>query len=303
MSIHSIGYLFREGLKSLWKNRTMSIASVGVLIACLLMTGVAGLLTLNLSVTMESIEGNNTLRVFLSEDVPSLTAVKIGEEIRALDNITACVFVQKDDALADMMQDVGSTGTLFDAFSGENNPLPNAYDISLGDLALYNQTVEEIQAIEGVSSVSDYSAVADKLSSLDRLVRYCSIGIVAVLGIVSLFIIVNTVKVTIFSRRMEINIMKSVGATNGFVRVPFIVEGVVIGIIAGLVSATVLYFAYDQAVEVVYSLAPWLTVVSVHRYLWLIYGSYVLAGMFFGLLGGTISISRYLKKQGENAII
>ena len=146
MSIHSIGYLFREGLKSLWKNRTMSITSVGVLIACLLMTGVAGLLTLNLSVTMESIEGNNTLRVFLSEDVPSLTAVKIGEEIRALDNITACVFVQKDDALADMMQDVGSTGTLFDAFSGENNPLPNAYDISLGDLALYNQTVEEIQA-------------------------------------------------------------------------------------------------------------------------------------------------------------
>ena len=235
--------------------------------------------------------------------VPSLTAVKIGEEIRALDNITACVFVQKDDALADMMQDVGSTGTLFDAFSGENNPLPNAYDISLGDLALYNQTVEEIQAIEGVSSVSDYSAVADKLSSLDpagALLQHWHCGGFG-----------HCVPVHHRQHREGDHLLpahgdqhhESVGATNGFVRVPFIVEGVVIGIIAGLVSATVLYFAYDQAVEVVYSLAPWLTVVSVHRYLWLIYGSYVLAGMFFGLLGGTISISRYLKKQGENAII
>ena len=303
MSLHSIGYLFREGLKSLWKNRTMSIASVGVLIACLLMTGVAGLLTLNLSATMQSVEGSNTLRVFLDENVPSLTAVKIGEEIRELDNITDCKFVHKYDALANIMQDLGTTGSLFNAYSGDNNPLPNAYDISLNDLSLYDQTVEAIQSIEGVSSVSDYSNVADKLSSLDRLVRYCSIGIVLILGIVSLFIIVNTVKVTIFSRRMEINIMKSVGATNGFVRVPFIVEGIVIGIVAGLISATILYFAYDQAVEVVYGLAPWLTVVNVQRYVWLIYGAYVVAGMLFGLLGGTISIGRYLKKEGENAVV
>ena len=303
MSLHSIGYLFREGLKSLWKNRTMTIASVGVLIACLLMTGVAGLLSMNLSSTMTSIEGSNTLTVYLREDVPSLTAVRIGEELRQINNIAECTFVPKDDALSGIMQGMDSSSTLFESFTGDNNPLPDAYEISLEDLSLYDQTIGAIKAVGGVDRISDYRSVEVRLSSLDRLVRYCSIGIVAVLGIVSLFIIVNTVKVTIFSRRMEINIMKSVGATNGFVRVPFIVEGVVIGIIAGLVSATVLYFAYDQAVEVVYSLAPWLTVVSVHRYLWLIYGSYVLAGMFFGLLGGTISISRYLKKQGENAII
>ena len=97
--------------------------------------------------------------------------------------------------------------------------------------------------------------------------------------------------------------MKSVGATNGFVRVPFIVEGVIIGIVSGLVSATVLYYAYDKVVEVVVNLASFLTVVDIHPFVFLLYGAYVVLGMLFGLLGGTISIGKYLKKQGENAII
>ena len=303
MSLHSIGYLFREGLKSLWKNRTMTIASVGVLIACLLMTGVAGLLSMNLSSTMTSIEGSNTLTVYLREDVPSLTAVRIGEELRQINNIAECTFVPKDDALSGIMQGMDSSSTLFESFTGDNNPLPDAYEISLEDLSLYDQTISAIKAVDGVDRISDYRSVAVRLSSLDRLVRYCSIGIVTILAVVSLFIIVNTVKVTIFSRRMEISIMKSVGATNGFVRMPFIVEGVVIGLLSGEVSATILYFAYDWAVEVVYALVPWLAIVDIHPYVWFLYGAYLVVGMLFGLLGGTISIGKYLKKEGENAIV
>lgn len=303
MSFHSIGYLFREGLKSLLKNRTMCIASIGVLISCLLMTGIAGLLSLNLSATMESIEGNNTLTVMLRQDVPSLTAVRIGEEIRQIDNVAECTFVPKDSALQDLMAGMDAGSSLFEEFTGDDNPLPDSYEISLADLSLYDQTISAISAIDGVDKISDYRNVATKLSSLDRLVRYCSIGIVIILAVVSLFIISNTVKVTIFSRRMEINIMKSVGATNWFVRVPFIVEGIIIGTISGIVSATVLYFAYGQAVEVVYNLVPWLTVVNIQPYVWLIYCAYLIVGMLFGLLGGTISIGKYLKKQGENAII
>lgn len=303
MSVHSIGYLFREGLKSLWKNRTMTIASVGVLIACLLMTGVAALLSWNLSTTMESIEGNNTITVYLREDVPSLTAVRIGEDLRQIDNVEECTFVPKDTALSGIMQDMDSTTTLFESFTGDNNPLPDAYDISMADLSLYDQTISAITAVDGVDRVSDYRHVASMLSNLDRVVRYCSIGIVAILAVVSLFIIINTVKVTIFSRRMEIIIMKSVGATNGFVRMPFIVEGVVIGLLSGGVSATILYFAYDRVVEVVYNLAPFLSVVNIHPYVWLLYGSYLVVGLLFGLLGGTISMGKYLKKEGENAIV
>lgn len=303
MGLHSIGYLFREGLKSLWKNRTMSIASVGVLISCLLMTGVAGLLSMNLSETMESIEGNNTITVFLKENLPSLTAVKVGEDLRQLDNIAECTFVPKDDGLADMMQSLGGDGTLFNGLQGADNPLPDAYTISMVDLSKYDETISAVQALEGVDRVSNYRDVAKKLSNLDQLVRYCSIAIVIILGIVSLFIISNTVKVTMFSRRMEISIMKSVGATNGFVRIPFIVEGIVIGVISGAISATVLYFAYDKAVEAVYGIVPFLTAVDIQPYVWMLYLGYIVVGMLFGIMGGVISIGKYLKKEGENAVV
>ena len=302
--MHSFGYLFREGVKGLWKNRTMSIASIAVLISCLLLTGVAGLLTIDLSVTMASIEGNNTLTVFLEENLPALTAVKVGEDLRKIDNVTDCTLVPKDDALANLIDAMGDNdGTLFDSMRGSGNPLPDAYTLSLSDLSLYDETVSKIEAVEGVSEVSDYRNVATKLSNLNRLVRYGSIAIVIVLAVVSLFIISNTIKVTLFSRRMEILIMKAVGATNGFVRIPFIVEGLVIGLLSGVISAVVLYFSYGKAVEVVYDLAPFLTVVDIKPYALWLYLGYILVGMMFGVVGGIISIGKYLKREGENAVV
>lgn len=305
MSLHSIGYLFKEGFKGLWKNRTMSLASVCVLISCLLMTGIAGLLSINLSATMSGIESNNTITVFLAEGLPALTAVQVGEEIRALENVSECVFVPREDGLKNVIQTIGSDDAddLFEVFQGQDNPLPDAYTISMNDLSQYEETIAALMAIDGVDSTDDFSRIAKMLSDLDRLVRYASLGILIVLGLVSLFIISNTLKVTIFSRRMEINIMKSVGATNGFVRIPFIVEGILIGVFSGLISATALYLGYDKAAEVVYSIVKFLTIIDIQPYVFTLYGAYVLAGTLFGIMGGVISIRKYLKKEGENAIV
>lgn len=303
MSLHSIGYLFKEGVKGLWKNRTMSIASICVLISCLLMTGVAGLLSLNLSATMRTIEGTNSITVYLSEGLPALSAVQVGEEIRTIDNISECTFVPKEDGLKNMIQSMGGESDVLYPLLGQDNPLPDSYTISLSDLSLYEQTIREVYGVEGVDHISDYSKIARDLSDLDRLVRYASLGILVVLGLVSLFIISNTLKVTIFSRRMEINIMKSVGATNGFVRIPFIVEGVVIGVFSGLLSATALYLSYDKAVQAVFSIVKFLTIIDIHPYVFSLYGVYVLVGVLFGIMGGVISIGRYLKKEGENAVV
>ena len=304
MSFHSIGYLFKEGIKGLWKNRTMSIASICVLISCLLMTGIAGLLSINLSSTMKGIEGRNTVTVFLDNGLPALTAVQVGEEIRALDNVSECTFVPKEDGLKNVIGNMDSEhdSDLMAAIS-DDNPLPDAYTISLSDLGRYKETIAALTAIEGVDKTDDISELVGKLNDLDRLVKYVSLAILLVLGLVSLFIISNTLKVTIFSRRMEINIMKSVGATNGFVRIPFIIEGMVIGMFSGAISATVLYFAYDKAVGVVYGIVTFLSIVDIHPYVWMLYIAYIVVGMLFGMMGGVISISRYLKKEGENAIV
>ena len=300
--MRSIGYLFKEGIKSLWNNRTMSIASIAILISCLLLTGTAVLLTLNMQSTMESIEGNNNITVFLEDSLPQLRSIQVGEELRSLENISSCTYVSKDDGLADVMEMLGDDGTLLNGLDGEDNFLPDSYKISLTDLSIYDETIAQIKAIDGVDEITDYSDIADKLSNLDQLIRYASIAIITILGLVSLFIIANTVKVTMFSRRVEINIMKSVGATNWFVRVPFVVEGILIGLISGGISVAILLFAYDKVTMAIYNVVPFLTVINIDPFKWHIVAIYAIIGALFGVLGGSISMGRYLKREGENAV-
>lgn len=301
--MRSTGYLIKEGFKGLWKNRTMSFASIAVLISCLLLTGIAVLLSLNVSSTMKSIEGNNQITVFLEDGLPQLAAIQAGEKIRANENIGDCTFVSRDDALADVMELLGDDGTILDGLDGTDNFLPDSYKISIVNLGKYDETIEELLAVDGVDHITDYSNIATKLNNLDHLFKYASLGIIVVLGVVSLFIISNTVRVTMFSRRVEISIMKSVGATNWFVRVPFIVEGILIGLISGGISVAVLILAYAKMTEIVYSVVPFLTVFNIDPYRWFIVGGYLLIGALFGTLGGSISLGRYLKREGENAVL
>jgi cell division transport system permease protein len=300
--MRSFGYLLKEGFQGLWKNRTMSIASMAVLLCCLLLTGLSVLFSLNINSTMKSIEGNNNITVYLDDNTPQITAIQIGEEIRSMDNISSCTFVAKDEALANIMEQLGDDGTVLNGLSGSDNWLPDAYNISIKDLSRYDETMTAIENIEGVNKYTDYSDIAKKLNNLDILIRYACIAIVAVLAIVSLFIISNTIKVTMFSRRVEINIMKSVGATNGFVRVPFVVEGLIIGIASGLLASAILYFSYDQITMSIYNVVSFLTAFDIKPYKWYIFGMYIIIGAIFGILGGSISIGKYLKKEGEDVI-
>ena len=208
----------------------------------------------------------------------------------------------EDPFLYKIKIDVGEDGMILEGLDGDDNFLPDAYTVSMHDLNLYEDTITRIQAIEGVDHYTDYSDIANKLANIDMVVRVASLAIIVVLGVVSLFIISNTVKVTMFSRRTEISIMKSVGATNGFVRIPFIVEGMIIGIISGGISAGILLVAYDWAVLQLYSIVPFLTAVDIDPFVWYIVAAYAVIGALFGIFGGGISIGKYLNKEGENAV-
>ena len=220
MKMHNAKYLIREGFHNLWTNRTMTLASVAVLISCLLLTGAAMLFSQNMGTAMKKLEGSNSITVYLDEDMPVLEAVQVGETLRSIENVKDCSYVSKDEALESMMELLGDDGTVLQGLSGDDNFLPDSYDISMKDLTKYDETIKEIKAVDGVSQITDYSDVADKLTRIDNLVATAGMWIVLLLGIVSLFIIANTIRVTMFSRRMEISIMKSVGATNWFVRLP-----------------------------------------------------------------------------------
>lgn len=296
MKLSSLGYLLKEGAKNIWSNRTMSFASVGVLVSCLLLTGAAVLFSMNIDSAMESVEGSNSITVYCTQGLPTLKAVQVGEQIKNLDNISECELVPKDQAVEEMLEMLGDNGTVLEGLMGDDNFLPDSYRISMTDLSLYDETVAQITSIEGVEKIIDYSDIANQLTQLDDMVTTVCFWIILLLGVVSLFIISNTIRVALFSRRLEISIMKSVGATNWFVRVPFIVEGVLIGLVSGGLASLILNLAYDRFISSL-SILSFFTPLPLDPYRLRIVLIFLLAGAFFGVLGGLISIGRYLKKD------
>ena len=300
--IRSFRYLFKEGVRNIWSNRTMSLASVGVLVSCLLLTGAAFLFSMNISAAMKTIEGNNSVKVYMQQGLPVLSSVKAGQEIKKLDNIKSCKFVPKDEAIGKVMNMLGEKdASLLAGLSGKDNPLPDAYQVSFKDLSKYKTTVAQIKKITGVGSVNDYSDIAAKLTKLDHMITTGGFWIILLLSLVSLFIISNTIRATMFSRRLEINIMKSVGATNWFIRVPFIVEGVIIGLISGALASALLQLLYGKLTGMLTSITMFAPI-PMGSISGALTGAFLLAGGIFGALGGAISIGKYLKKEGGDIV-
>lgn len=291
-------YLVREGVKNIWSNRTMSIASVAVLLSCLLLTGAAVLFSWNVKDAMSMVEGNNTIKVYIKQNVPSLKALQIGDQIRKLDNVTSCEFIPRDKGMQSMKELMGEdNAALLNGLEGDDAWLPDAFSVSMTDLSKYKETAARISAIDGVEEINDYQELADKLTRLDHVVTNVGMVIVIVLSIVSLFIIANTIRVAMYARRLDISIMKSVGATNWFIRVPFIVEGVVIGLAAGAVSAVLLNFIYYRVVDAI-GIASFFKVADLGGVFAPVLFLFMGVGALFGAIGSIISISKYLKKEG-----
>ena len=298
----NLRYLLKEGVRNIWSNRTMSIASIGVLVSCLLMTGAAVLFSMNISAAMKTVEGTNSVKVYMKQNQPVLASVKVGQEIRKLDNIKSCKFIPKDQAIEGVMNMLGEKdANLLAGLTGKDNPLPDAYQISFKDLSKYKTTVAQIQKIEGVDKVNDYSDIAAKLTKLDHMITTGGFWIILLLSLVSLFIISNTIRATMFSRRLEISIMKSVGATNWFIRVPFMVEGVIIGLISGALASLLLQLLYDKLTGTLTSITMF-SPIAMSSMAGRLTGAFLFAGALFGALGGVISIGRYLKKEGGDIV-
>lgn len=302
MKLNSLRYLLKEGLRNVWSNRMMSIASIGVLISCLFITGAAVLFSVNIGSAMTTVESENSIMVYVKDTVPALTAIKeIQPAINKLPNIDSCTFIGKDEALEQYKKMFGENGSALSDLQGKENPLPNAFKVSMKDLSQYSQTVSQIKSIDGVDDTSNRSDVAKKLTDLRKLVTTAGFWIVLLLSIVSLFIISNTIRVTMFTRRLEISIMKSVGATDNFIRLPFIVEGILIGLLSGLLASILLNLLYGKIITTVSAIIPFLPI-EFASVAWAVVGCFVGAGMVFGGLGSVISIGRYLKREGSGIV-
>lgn len=299
MNIGSMGYLLKEGFKNVWNNRIMSIASIGVLISCLVLTGTAALLSMNVAKVVESVGDSNVTTVYLDDEIDELKGTYIAKEINKLENVTKVEFYSKEDAILTYKEVLGEE--VFKNMLGKNNPLPNAVNVTMDDLSKYDETVKKILKIDGVDSVNSRREVAQRLTSLNKLVSRLSFFVIIALGIISLFIISNTIRMSMYSRRFEISIMKSVGATNAFVRIPFIIEGIVMGLISSALSTLALMFVYDLVMSAIEHLIP-ITTIPFMDVIWIVIASFTVAGTLIGALGGFISIRKYLKKEGNEIL-
>ncbi len=295
----SFGYLIKEGFKNLFHNRLMTLASLGVLISCLVLTGSAVMLTINVSNIVDSVGDSNVTKVFLEDDMTKLEAVYKGKELEQLDNIAEAEFIDKDDSIQAYREQLGEE--VFANMTGDDNPLPYSFSVTMEDLSRYDETITLIKGVPGVASVSSHREVAQKLTSLSSFITTMSLWIILALAIISLFIISNTIRMTMFAHRFEISIMKSVGATNAFVRVPFIIEGVVIGLVSSLVSIGLLFLLSDGVINLARTILDF-QYTRFTEVIWPITGAFCAAGVLVGALGSAVSIRRFLTHEGNEIL-
>ena len=293
------GYLVKEGFKNVYANRIMSIASVCVLVSCLVMTGAAALFSLNVLNIVDEVEKNNETSVYILKEKNDIEAKQIGAKIQEIENVDKVTFVSKHEAVEQFKNTLGDQ--LFDRIKDED-PLNDKYIVSFKDTEKYEQTVDKIKTIDGVQSLTDRRAFARKLTKVSNLVTIVAVCIVAALIVISLFIIANTIRTTMYSRRFEISIMKSVGATNMFVRMPFLVEGMVLGFISAAIATGVLALLYRAASGMVERIDLGISAIPFTSVLIILVLSFIVVGVLVGFFGGFISIRKYLKKEGNEIL-
>ena len=295
----SLKYLTHEGFRNVWVNRLMSLASVTVLMACLIIMGAGIMIYFNINNVVDKVQSQNVVMVYVADDASEDETTQIGTSLKGISNVESCEFVPKEVAFQEQIQSMGGDAALFEGF--DEIPLPDAYKVTVKDLSQFENTVSQIKQINKVDSVRENSDLASKLLSLRHAVSIVSVGLVIMLFLVALFIISNTIRITMFSRKLEISIMKAVGATNRFIRWPCMLEGKLLGTISGIVSLGVLWGLYAVAEKVFaqtlsligFSLVPF------SGYWWQILLVFVAIGLFTGGFGSLVSMAKYLKEQGS----
>lgn len=247
MKASGLSYLFKEGVRNLWANRLMSAASIGVLTACLLLIGASAMFSLNIRNMMDYVESQNEIVVFVDENATDKEIQDVETSLKAIENVKEddVKLVTKAEALEKRKKDFGDAAFLLEDYNDGNNPLLDSFVVTLDDIALLDDSVKEMQMIENVYLVSATKEVASAMVSLSNVVTVAGFIIVAILIIVSAVIISNTIRLTIYNRRKEIHIMKCVGATDFFIQLPFVIEGVLLGLISATISYIVLWIVYE----------------------------------------------------------
>lgn len=358
MKMGSVKYLVGEGVKNTWVNRLMSLASVGVLVACMVIIGLAILISENVNKAVGNLEQQNVVMAYMKDyswalygdkDVSSDTssnsssaaassdsttssatsgtestsgdekadengvkqsdyivhseeeAKALCDEIAKLDNVASVTYVSPEEGLESVKKSMLEGQESYFSFLDEKNgnPMSGAAKIQMKDMSRFEETVEQVKKFDGISDIQSQSDLAEKITAIKKGIGIAGFWIIAILMVIALVIVSNTIRVTMYNRKLEISIMKAVGATDSFVRIPFVVEGMLIGVVSALIAEGLLYFCYRVATETIIGTLGTSDIVhysDVAGWLLLVF---IGIGIFAGVLGSVIMISKYLRHEGS----
>ena len=293
MKLNNIGYLLKEGFRGIFLHGFMSFAAVCVTIACLVIVGSFSILAYNLDVMVEELNQTSEILVYVDSTLTDAEAKSIGTKINMLDNVLKATFVSREEALEDFINDHEGDS----AFSGvQAGDLRHRFVVTLEDNTKMQQTDNHLKQIPGVAKTNAAYELAEGFSTIQSVLHMVSYAIIAVLLVVSLLIISNTVKLAMYDRKDEIAIMKMVGATNGFIRTPFVVEGFTLGMIGAILAFGIEWGMYDALIRRISQVdsLQLFTFVAFQELLIPMIITFGAAGMFVGFVGSWTSIQRFM---------
>ncbi|MTK12983.1 MAG: ABC transporter permease [Clostridiaceae bacterium] len=294
MRISTIKFFIQDSLKSLRRNKTISTASAATVAATLFILGIFLLTILNVKQGILEVESKVEVKVFLKDNITTKQQSELEKKIKAVDGVVEVTYESKSQAMDKFKKQLGDQNkSLVDGLE-KDNPMPNSYVIRVQKPEVVSTVVNSIKGSEGIDTIKDGREVVDKLLAITKTIKWVGSIIFMVLIGVSLFLIGNTIKLTLYSRRREIGIMKYIGATDWFIRWPFIIEGMIIGVAGGLVADLALYYAYKMAYVKASTGLMMIQLVSPQYVLTTILGLFLVAGIVIGSLGSILSIRKFL---------
>lgn len=295
----SIKYVFSEAFKGLWRNGVMTFASIAVLMSCLVVIGAFSLLVLNINDNLNELGDLTKIVVFVDRDLNEDQIKELGAKIGALPNVTKVERVTKAEALEDLRKQAKEKGEAYDYIDETNNPLSDEFIVSYDDVSSEVNLKYELDQMktngEGVEKVNAHLELASKLESFRSGVLFVFMWFLIVLVVVSVFIIVNTIKLAVDARRNEITVMRYVGATGMFITMPFLIEGVIIGLFASIIGYFIELWAYRYIENEVAAQLQMIKFVGFNEvWYWVLLG-FIAIGILAGVVGSMLSLRKYMK--------
>ncbi|MBQ7046608.1 MAG: permease-like cell division protein FtsX [Oscillospiraceae bacterium] len=299
MKLSGLRYLTKQGFENVWKNKMMAFASFCVLLVSILLIGLSTLLFININSIIGETESKNEVIVFLDQDITQAETDEMRGQLESMENVKKVTFYSKDEAFESMKESMAEYKEIFDSL-GDDNPLVDSFRIKIKNISKISETVALFEGLDNVYSISAPYDFANILTELRKILTLIATAIIISLAIVSMVIISNTTKASVFARRNEISIMKYVGATNAFIRIPFFVEGMITGIFAGLVATLITWVSYDALIELlnekvnIISIIGAGTLTPFSEIFTKVILAYVLSGALVGALGSMLSTRKHL---------